>query len=181
MSEAEERAFGTDPTRRDTDADGYADTLELVNLYNPSGIAPERLVDAGLVYEYEHPTDHWSVYVPKGWSVASGTRSGVWEIRDGSGVAVVGVELLENASRMAVDAWLRKQSASVDSAVAPVSTRRGASGYQLTETQGSTYFALTATRILHLRAADEQSGRKYPNLFPLVLQSLRMSTRGSAR
>ncbi|MBI4433317.1 hypothetical protein HY632_00940 [Candidatus Uhrbacteria bacterium] len=173
MSEAEERVFGTDPTRRDTDGDGYADTLELLNLYNPTGTAPERLIDAGLVYEYEHPTDHWSVYVPKGWRVTAGGAVGTWEIRDAVGVVVVEIEVLGNPTRVAVNSWIRKQTQATDASVVPVSTRRAASGYQLTEADGSAYFALSATRILRLHAGG--ASLSYPNLFPLVLQSLRIT------
>jgi len=71
LTDAEELLIGTDIGLADSDGDSYADALELANLYNPAGVAPQRILDAGLVYEYEHPTQGWKMYIPRAWSIAA--------------------------------------------------------------------------------------------------------------
>lgn len=71
LTDAEELLLGTDINLADSDSDGYSDSVELSNLYNPAGIAPQRLLDAGIVYEYEHPTQRWAIYLPRQWSIAA--------------------------------------------------------------------------------------------------------------
>lgn len=71
LTDAEEILLGTDVNLADSDRDSYPDATELQNLYNPAGVAPQRILDAGLVYEYEHPTHGWKMYVPRAWSIAA--------------------------------------------------------------------------------------------------------------
>ncbi len=67
LTDLEEELFNTDSGTWDTDGDGYYDGQELYNLYNPAGLAPMRLVDAGLVQEYVNPTWQYRVYYPVPW------------------------------------------------------------------------------------------------------------------
>ncbi|MBT6819260.1 MAG: hypothetical protein HOA57_02680, partial [Candidatus Magasanikbacteria bacterium] len=64
LTDLEEELFNTDSGAFDTDGDGYYDGEEVNNLYNPTGLAPMRLVDAGLVQEYVNPTWQYRVYYP---------------------------------------------------------------------------------------------------------------------
>lgn len=67
LTDLEEELFNTDSGSFDTDGDGYYDGQEVANLYNPTGLAPMRLVDAGLVQEYVNPTWQYRVYYPIPW------------------------------------------------------------------------------------------------------------------
>jgi len=67
LTDAEEELFNTDSGTWDTDQDGYYDGQEIFNLYNPTGLAPMRLIDAGLVQEYVNPTWQYRVYYPIPW------------------------------------------------------------------------------------------------------------------
>lgn len=71
LTDAEEEIFGTDPASWDTEKDGYYDGQEVFNLYNPIGMAPVRLIDSGTVLEYANPVFGYSLYYPKGWTVAT--------------------------------------------------------------------------------------------------------------
>jgi len=68
LTHAEEQLYGTSDEGADTDRDGFPDLLEVVNLYNPAGFTPTRLVDAGLVKPYLSETDGYQLFYPSGWS-----------------------------------------------------------------------------------------------------------------
>jgi len=67
LTDLEEELFNTDSGTWDTDGDGYYDGQEISNLYNPTGLAPMRLIDAGLVQEYINPTWQYRIYYPIPW------------------------------------------------------------------------------------------------------------------
>lgn len=67
LTDIEEELYGTDSGVWDTDGDGYYDGQEVVNLYNPRGFAPVRLIDSGLVREYTNPLSGYRVYYPIQW------------------------------------------------------------------------------------------------------------------
>lgn len=71
LTDLEEDVFGTDQAVFDTDADGYSDGQEVINLYNPKGVTPVRLVDSGLVREFTHPRDIYRLYYPLSWQAGS--------------------------------------------------------------------------------------------------------------
>jgi len=69
LTDAEEELFNTASGIWDTDGDGYYDGQEVINLYNPKGIAPVKLIDSGLVKEYINPIWKYRVYYPTGWEI----------------------------------------------------------------------------------------------------------------
>ncbi|MCF6276285.1 MAG: hypothetical protein L3J07_00375 [Candidatus Magasanikbacteria bacterium] len=71
MTDLEEEVFSTDSSIWDSDQDSYYDGQELVNLYNPKGFAPVRIIDSGLVREYVNPIWKYRIYYPVVWEVAS--------------------------------------------------------------------------------------------------------------
>lgn len=71
LTDTEEEVFGTDSGTRDTDKDGYYDGQEVMNLYNPKGLAPVKLIDSGLVLEYVNPTWRYRVYYPTAWTTGN--------------------------------------------------------------------------------------------------------------
>lgn len=70
LTDREEDVFGTDPGVWDTDGDGYPDGLEVMNLYDPRGKAPAKLVDSGLVHEFVSPVWQYRLYYPSTWEMA---------------------------------------------------------------------------------------------------------------
>ncbi len=76
LTDREEELFSSDSGVIDTDQDGYPDLLEVVNLYNPAGVAPVKLIDSGFVREYVNPTWQYRVYYPGSWDVASVDNTG---------------------------------------------------------------------------------------------------------
>ncbi|MFA5813914.1 MAG: hypothetical protein WC862_05410 [Patescibacteria group bacterium] len=70
LTDIEEELFDTDSGEWDSDGDGYYDGQEVVNLYNPKGFAPIKLIDSGLIREYVNPTWQYRLYYPLGWEAA---------------------------------------------------------------------------------------------------------------
>lgn len=62
--EEEERIYKTDMTKSDTDEDGYSDSVEVINLYNPAGFKPTKLIEAKLVQLYVSTTGTFQVLYP---------------------------------------------------------------------------------------------------------------------
>lgn len=67
VTDVEEELWLTNPTVADTDGDTYPDGVELRNLYNPIGVAPQRLVDAGVVSTYVNSAYKYTALYPKPW------------------------------------------------------------------------------------------------------------------
>ncbi len=63
----ENTVFVTDSGKTDTDADGYSDYSEVLNLYNPAGSG--QLIDSGLVLRYSNSSNNYSVLYPKDWQL----------------------------------------------------------------------------------------------------------------
>lgn len=71
LTDLEEELFAVDPSKWDTDGDGYYDGQEVFNLYNPQGIAPMKIVDSGLVKEYVNPVWQYRLYYPAQWALGT--------------------------------------------------------------------------------------------------------------
>lgn len=71
LTDSEEEVYSIDSGTWDTDKDGYYDGQEIVNLYNPQGFAPVKLIDSGLVREYVNVFSGYRVYYPMPWQRGS--------------------------------------------------------------------------------------------------------------
>ena len=71
LTDVEEELFGTDTGIWDTDEDGYFDGQEVLNLYNPAGVTPVKIIDSGLVREYVSPLWSYRIYYPSSWEAAA--------------------------------------------------------------------------------------------------------------
>ena len=76
LTDVEEEVFQTDKNIYDTDSDGYFDSQEVRNLYNPTGFAPVRIIDSGLVVEYVNPIFGYKLYYPTVWELGEVDLSG---------------------------------------------------------------------------------------------------------
>lgn len=67
LTDIEEILYTTDPAKSDTDGDGYPDSLELINLYNPTGFAPQKIEETPLVKIYTNSSYGYSIFYPANW------------------------------------------------------------------------------------------------------------------
>ncbi len=76
LTDLEEEIYGTDPAAFDSDKDEYNDGQEVLNLYNPKGVAPVRIADSGLVREYAAPNALYRFYYPVLWTIGAVDAAG---------------------------------------------------------------------------------------------------------
>lgn len=90
LTQAEEGLYGSQDIVPDTDSDGFLDGHELVNLYNPSGIAPERLEATGFVTRFKHQSYFYELLYPKTWQLLpdAGARELSFQSATGESIAV---------------------------------------------------------------------------------------------
>ncbi|MEK7508623.1 MAG: thrombospondin type 3 repeat-containing protein [Patescibacteria group bacterium] len=110
LTDEEEKLFGADLQKPDTDEDGYPDNTELTNLYNPLGFKPEKLIDSGLVKNYFNPTRQYSVYYPAKW-VAQALDTNNDEVMFSSDTGEFAeVTLTDNPQKLPIKDWYLSQS-----------------------------------------------------------------------
>lgn len=110
LTDMEEEMFGIDPSKWDTDGDGYYDGQEVFNLYNPQGVAPMKIIDSGLVKEYVNPTWQYRLYYPAQWALGTVDAEAshvLFSALSGDFVEVVAEEM--NAGEAFID-WFARQA-----------------------------------------------------------------------
>ncbi len=80
LTDQEEELYGTDPTMPDTDADGWPDGWEMVNMYDPSSGMAARLADSPLITGFRNSRYGYAVLHPEVWVVQSVDRADPKEI-----------------------------------------------------------------------------------------------------
>lgn len=114
LTDEEEKIFGTETAKPDSDSDGYVDSLEVENLYNPLGFKPVRLLDSGKVKVYLNPTFNYSIFYPESWisqALDANNKDVLFSSDTGEFVEVLAED---NALKMPVIDWYLGQSPGVD-------------------------------------------------------------------
>ncbi|MBI4135319.1 hypothetical protein HY477_01125 [Candidatus Uhrbacteria bacterium] len=105
LSNAEELLYGGNPNLPDTDGDGFLDGHEVVNLYNPSGSAPERLEEAGFVRGFENAVLGYSIFYPTSWRVAANPERRSIEFMASEGSERIKVSVFDAPENIAHREW----------------------------------------------------------------------------
>ncbi len=100
---AEEELYHTQATTPDTDSDSFLDGHEVVNLYNPSGIAPEKLEAAGLVARAVNTTYGYEVLYPNAWQSPKDLAAREMDF-SANGDAIT-VSVLDNPGSVSLTDW----------------------------------------------------------------------------
>lgn len=130
LTDEEEVHFLTDAGKPDTDGDGYVDGLEIRNGYNASGIAPERLLDAGIAARYQNEAFGYSFLYPRAYLARAldDTETEVM-VSPPSGGEFFEVIVEENQESLPIVAWyLARAPGARESDMAPFATRDNAAG-----------------------------------------------------
>jgi len=109
LTDKEEELFTTDLQKPDTDNDGYTDGQEVLNLYNPAGLAPVRIEDSGLVGKYDNPTYSYSILYPKKWLARALDDTNQEVIFTSDTGEFVQVVVQENPEQLVLLDWYRAQ------------------------------------------------------------------------
>ncbi len=90
LTDVEEKLYGTDKTKRDTDADGYIDGDEVANLYDPLRPGSAKLYASSSVKTYLNKEYNYNLLYPAAWQVKSeNDDSVIFQDKDGEFVQVL--------------------------------------------------------------------------------------------
>lgn len=110
LTDVEEIVYGTDPEKPDSDGDGYIDGLEVMNLYNPLGFKPVRLIDSGRINSYLNPSFGYSIYYPNLWTAQSLDATNEQVLFSSSGGDYVEVMRVDDPLKLSLVDWYKSQS-----------------------------------------------------------------------
>lgn len=128
LTDQEEILFNTNPSLPDTDGDGYLDGHETFYLYNPSGLAPERLEDAGLAKRFSNQNFSYEILYPAKWTSASqGADNKEVDFQSATGEFIT-VTAKENLENLSLNDWLKKQGEDLTS-WQEITSRAGVQGW----------------------------------------------------
>lgn len=132
LSDHEEVVFQTDPTRPDTDGDGFLDGNEVFNLYSPVAPPPVTLLESGIVKLYRDASFGYTIYYPTLWSTSSTI--------DGSRVSFkaqapdadsINVTVVETGADVSLRSWYLSQYQKADiNALQSYTSKQGYQGLQ---------------------------------------------------
>lgn len=113
LTDIEENLYQTDSTLVDSDADGYSDASELVNLYDPSQ-ADSMLIDSNLVTKYINTAFNYSMLYPTEWTVRALTEDKKEIIFNSTTTEFVQVIILANALALSAKNWYLQYNANAN-------------------------------------------------------------------
>lgn len=120
LTTVEETLYGTNPDNADSDADGFSDSVEVTNLYNPIAVAPKKLIEAGLVKVFDDAFGAQLSY-PSAWKIVTGADSVSFQAEDGQGISL---KAEDNPSGQSALDWYLSKNPSVSPALAQAFTTK---------------------------------------------------------
>lgn len=182
LTAAEEALFGTDPRRADSDDDGFADALEVINLYNPAGFRPTRLIEAGLmrVHQDTSASATAEMFLPLAWTARTDAATGDLTLSgtDGGGITVKSTALPQDQALL--DWYLTGNPQATAAQVQPFTTKSGLAG--LRAPGESAAFVVLGGRVYAFRqvtASGPLTGAEtptYPSVFQMIINSFSQRT-----
>ncbi|KKW17391.1 MAG: hypothetical protein UY58_C0004G0015 [Candidatus Magasanikbacteria bacterium GW2011_GWA2_50_22] len=171
LTESEERLYQSDPVRPDMDNDGFLDGHEVINLYNPAGIAPEKLEAAGLAKQYSRETGAYNLLIPARWQAApSPEDQNAVFVSDEGGKRIFELRVIDNAGRLSLEDWYQSQRLAVSGTPKPwVTNKSGLTGLTSAD-EAKAYFAGRSS-IYEIMFAEGQNPAEYKTTFGTMLNS----------
>lgn len=176
VSDREEaEVFETDPGVWDSDKDGYYDGLEIGNLYNPKGIAPQRIIDSGLVKEYVSPLWQYRLYYPSMWKMDSIDARGDDILLSGSSGDYIEIRSFKKEQGTSFVTWFSELLPTESfGTFIPFENRFKMNGYKRQDGRVAFYNTDTAVySIVYFYGTEERNS--YPKVMEVLVQSFRPS------
>ena len=173
LTTAEETLYGTDAAKSDTDTDGFSDSVEVVNLYNPAGFRPTRLIEAGPVDAYASERLGFDALVPTSWT-ASDAGDGPIAISSGDPEESARERIAladggELGTQTVLDAFLTRNPGISPAQVQSFSTKSGLEAVRSPD--GTTAFVAVGGRFLVV-LYEPVGVPRYASTFAMFLNSL---------
>ncbi|MBP9761285.1 MAG: hypothetical protein KBD15_03545 [Candidatus Magasanikbacteria bacterium] len=174
LTDMEEEVFRTDVSTWDSDSDGYHDGREVFNLYNPTGIAPEKIIDSGLVREYVNPVWQYRVYYPTSWQVDAVDPNGDQVLFSSISGEYIEVRSLSKKTNESFDMWFAEHARGEQYTDLVSRTNR----FQIPtryRSDGLVGYVESADAIFVLlyRTGIQETFVRFPHVHTLLLQSFR--------
>lgn len=173
LTDLEEPLYGSPINNPDADHDSYNDGNEVFHLYSPSGKAPGKLLDSGLVKKFESPVG-WSFYAPTPWQTSMQTDGLKGTVLTGHGESFVATVEDNPEHKPLLDWYLAQHPGVLSSQVTSIATQSGFEGIEGAD-QLSAYFAW-GTKVFVLRYnLDDQPFVNFRTTFEMMKNSMSLS------
>ncbi len=172
LTDVEESLFSTDINKTDTDEDSYPDTLELINLYNPAGLAPQKIEETNLVKIYNNQIFKYFIFYPTSWSARAldaTEREVLFTSTTGEFVQVI---VDDNINRQPLLDWYLAEAPGA--IYSEISTKGGLRGIQSSDGL-NTYFASRDKIYVISYNVGVKTELNYKTTFLMMVKSFKLS------
>ncbi len=174
LTDVEELLFNTDPSKSDTDGDSYPDTLELINLYNPTGLAPQKIEETNLVKIYNNQIYNYSIFYPSLWIMRALDETSQEVMFTSATGEIFEVIVDENPNRLPLLEWYSSLSPETNlSELSDVTTKGGLLGKKSPD--GLTAYFSSRDKIYVISyGVGNKTELNYESTFEMILRSFRI-------
>ena len=173
LTTAEEDLYATQATRPDTDSDGFLDGHETLHLYNPAGVAPERLEETATVRRFKNESLGYSLLLPTAWKIVADLENpDTITIQTAMSETVLSISTTENIEQRPLAEWYQSRNFS-DTVNAWTTNKAGLNGI-ISQDQLRAYFG--SGRVVY-QIEHKEIGSKpvYNRTFEMMLNSFVVS------
>jgi len=169
LSDSEESLLGTDPTKTDSDGDGYLDKAELDGLYNPAGSG--KLADNTNIAQYKNSNPAYSVLYPKLWRIQklTGSNSVIFSSADDYIIEIIAET---GTDKNGIVDWYNNQFP--DTTISSAEVITSASGEGVFNADASVFYLFdqAGKNIFTISYVPPSTGDlKYYNIFKMMINS----------
>jgi len=175
LTDIEEELFRVKAENEDTDSDGYRDGLEVINLYNPAGFAPQKIEETALVEIYENPTYDFQIFYPANWLAKALDETNEEIMITSATGEFVQIIVVENKEGLALSDWYLEKAPEVKPAdVGTVATKSGLSGIK-TPDELTAYFSIGDKIFAISYNIGVKTELNYKSTFEMIIRSFKVS------
>ncbi|OGF20789.1 hypothetical protein A2316_03100 [Candidatus Falkowbacteria bacterium RIFOXYB2_FULL_38_15] len=177
LTSMEEELFGVSGENSDTDSDGYKDGLEVINLYNPSGFAPQKIEETKLVEIYKNPTYNFQVFYPKNWLAGALNETNEEIMITSATGEFIQIIVVENKEGLALMDWYLEKAPEVKPAdVGTAATKNGLFGIK-TPDELTAYFSIGEKIFAISYNVGVKTELNYKSTFEMIIRSFKVNVR----
>lgn len=105
LTDAEERMYGTDPEKPDSDEDGFLDGTEVAGGFDPTRGSSAKLASSSLVNTFTNKTFGYSFVYPSSWLATSANQSDREVLASSATGEFISFTIYENPDSLSPLAW----------------------------------------------------------------------------